>query len=127
MNQTTAQTLQHEEPEIDRRDTGIRIGLTILYAIATEILNGIVGLMVVFGLVWSFITRRAPSPGLREAANRLIAYDYRIARWMTWNEQEAPFPFTDFPEPLEDSTWDPSLRESEDVGVRLREEEDEAY
>ncbi|HKJ25787.1 MAG TPA: DUF4389 domain-containing protein [Myxococcota bacterium] len=120
---TAAYATQRPEPEIDRRDTGVRILLTILLAIVTELLGSIVGLIVVFGLLWSLITRRAPSVAVRNAANRLIAYDYRIARWLTYNEREIPFPFSDFPEPLEASTWEPDVRESEELGFDLDEDE----
>jgi len=122
---TAAYPRPHQEPTIDRRDTGIRIGLTILLAIVTEIISSIVGLIVVFSLVWSFITRRAPSEGLRGAANRLITYDYRIARWLTYNDQEIPFPFSDFPDPIEEPTWEPDVRESEKLGIGLDADDDE--
>jgi hypothetical protein len=122
---TTAYPTHRPEPEIDRRDTGIRVLLTILLAIVTEIISSIVGLIVVFSLIWSFVTRRAPGDGLRNAANRLITYDYRIARWLTYNEGEIPFPFSDFPDALEPSTWEPDVGEAETLGFeRVDEDED---
>jgi hypothetical protein len=125
---TAAYPTQRPEPEIDRRDTGIRILLTILLALVTEILSSIVGLIVIFSLIWSFITRRAPGEGLRNAANRLVTYDYRIARWLTYNEREIPFPFSDFPEPLEASTWEPDVGEAKTLGFeRAEEDEDEDF
>lgn len=124
MHATTASDESlHDPAEIQRRDTGIRIALTILFTIAAEILRSILGLVVVFGLIWSFVTRRAPAEGLRAAANRLIGYDYRIARWLTWNEREIPFPFAEFPEALEPSDWDPAVRESDALGFDRAEPE----
>jgi len=122
MTLTTAVHLQ-SEPEIDRRDTGLRIALTVLLAIVTEILSTIVGLIVVFSLIWSFVTRRPPAAGLRNAANRLVGYDYRIARWLTYNERSIPFPFSDFPEPVEDPDWDPALGEREALGFGFDDDE----
>ena len=122
---TAAYQSQRMEPEIDRRDTGIRIGLTVLFAIVAGILDSIIALVVVFGLVWAFITRHAPGEGLRNAANRLISFDYRIARYMTYNEQRIPFPFSDFPDPLEEPDWDPSVRESEELGFELSDHDEE--
>ena len=125
MSMTTAtHPTQRMEPEIDRRDTGIRIGLTVLFAIVAGILDSIIGLVVVFGLLWAFITRRPPGEGLRSAANRLITFDYRIARYLTYNEQEIPFPFSDFPDPLEEPDWDPAVRESDALGFELSDDED---
>jgi hypothetical protein len=110
------------ETVIDRRDTGIRIALTVLFAIVAGILDTIVGLVVVFGLVWALITRRPPGEGLRSAANRLISFDYRIARYLTYNEQTIPFPFSDFPDPLEEPDWDPAVRESEALGFEFEDD-----
>jgi len=119
---TAAYATQRPEPEIDRRDTGVRVALTILLALVTEILGSILGLIVVFGLLWSLVTRRAPGEGLRNAANRLISYDYRIKRWLTWNAGEIPFPFSDFPEPLEEPDWDPRAGEAEALGFARADE-----
>jgi hypothetical protein len=38
---------------------------------------------------------------VRQFANRLVAYLYRIARYLTYNEGTAPFPFRDLPPELE--------------------------
>jgi hypothetical protein len=116
------------EAEIDRRDTGIRIALTVLFAIVASLLRSILGVVVVFGLAWSLVTRRPPSEGLRNAANRLISFHYRIARWLTYNAGEIPFPFSDFPDAVEASDWDPEVGEAEILGCDLggdhRDEED---
>ena len=125
MSMTTATyASQSQEPEIDRRDTGLRIGLAILFALVAGILDTIIGLAVVFGLLWAFVTRRPPGQGLRGATNRLISFDYRIARYLTYNDQRIPFPFSDFPEPIEEPDWDFEIRESEALGFDWSDEEE---
>ncbi len=126
MSMTTATyASQTQEPEIDRRDTGLRIGLAILFAIVASVLDTIIGIAVVFGLVWTFITRRPPNEGLRGATNRLISFDYRIARYLTYNEQRIPFPFSDFPDPIEEPDWDFDIRESDELGIDWSEENED--
>ncbi len=94
-----------DEYEIDRKDTGIRILLAILFILINYVIDMIVGLIVVFGLVWALITKQAPALRVRTLANRIITYSYRIGRYLTYNEARVPFPFSDFPEALEESGW----------------------
>ncbi len=62
-----------DEDEIQRRDTGLRIGLTVLFAIIVELLNSLLGLIIVFELIVALVTKRPPSPRVRELANRIVA------------------------------------------------------
>ena len=54
-----------------------------------------------------------------------LLYDYRIARWLTYNEQRIPFPFSDFPDSIEEPDWDPDVRESEALGFELSDDEED--
>ena len=96
-----ANDVRADECEIDRKDTGIRILLAILFILISYVIDMIVGLIVVFGLVWALITKQAPALRVRSLANRIITYSYRIGRYLTYNEARVPFPFSDFPEALE--------------------------
>jgi hypothetical protein len=105
------------ESEIDRKDTGIRILLTILFVLIVGLVESVLGLIILFALLWALITKQPPAVGVRALANRIIAYYYRIGRYLTYNESLAPFPFSDFPEALEESSWAPEPRESESLGL----------
>ena len=105
------------EGEIDRKDTGIRILLTILFALIVGVVESVLGLLILFALLWALITKQPPAVGVRALANPLITYYYRIGRYLTFNESLAPFPFSDFPEALEESSWAPEPRESESLGL----------
>ena len=105
------------ESEIDRKDTGIRILLTILFVLIVGVVESVLGLIILFALLWALITKQPPAVGVRAFANRIIAYYYRIGRYLTYNESLAPFPFSDFPEALEESSWAPEPRESESLGL----------
>ena len=115
------------EHEIDRKDTGIRILLTILFVLIVGVIEAALGLIILFALLWALITKQPPGVGVRALANRIIAYYYRIGRYLTYNESLAPFPFSDFPEALEESSWAPEPRESESLGLaRPAGDDDEA-
>lgn len=108
------------ELDIDPRDTGIRILLTLLFMLVASVLNTLVGVLVAFSVLWALITRRSPHPRLRALANRVITYQYRINRYITYNGADVPFPFSDLPDPLEASTWQGEATTAEAVGLSPR-------
>ena len=118
---------EHLEQEVDRADTGIRIALTLLFVLIAAMIESVLSVIVVFELLFTLVTKQAPSPRVRELANRIVAYYYRIGRYLTYNESRLPFPFTDFPRALEADAWNPEERESETLGLleRDRLEDDE--
>ncbi len=87
--------------EIGRGDTGLRALLTALFVVVGSVLDSILGVIVVFALLYAFVTKQPPSLRVRQFANRIIAFYYRIRRYITYNESTVPFPFSDFPEVLE--------------------------
>ena len=106
-----------EAAKIPRADTGIRILLTILFAVVASVLRTVVIVIVIFELLWALITRSVPSVRLREFANYVIAYHYRVLRYITYNESNPPFPFADLPAELEPPAWSSRSAESEALGL----------
>lgn len=92
--------------EIDRAATGIRILLTLVFAIVSRLVEVLLTVIVLFDLAFTLITKQPPSRKLREFANQVCTYFYRITRYLTYNEAEPPFPFTDFPDAFEPPTSD---------------------
>jgi hypothetical protein len=99
--------------EIPRKETGYRIALTVLFVVVAGALRTVLGLIVIFELLFTLITRRAPGPRVRRLANQITTYHYRLLRYLTYNESRAPFPFSDFPEPLEPDAFRSEDRDSE--------------
>ncbi len=87
--------------DVPRGETGIRILLTILFALVASVLRTVVAVIVIFELLWALISGTAPNSRTREFANRVIAYYYRVLRYLTYNEDEVPFPFSPFPDSIE--------------------------
>jgi hypothetical protein len=112
---------------IERANTGIRILLTLLFALIWGVLETLLAVIVAFCLVWTLVTRQAPPQRLRHFSNWLVAYSYRIWRYLTYNEAEVPFPFSDLPSPIEPGS-DPGgdeAREVRDLLARRRDADDE--
>ena len=89
------------EGDIERSETLIRLAFTVLFAVILSIVETLIAVLVVFQLVYSLVTRRDPTLRVRELANSAISYYYQVLRYVTHNESRLPFPFSDFPEPIE--------------------------
>ena len=92
--------------QIERGATGIRILLTVLFAVIARVVELLLTVLVVFELGFALVTQQPPSRKIRDFANQVCTYLYRLTRYLTYNEAEPPFPFTDFPEALEAPTED---------------------
>ncbi len=93
-----------DEPRIERRATLVRLLLTLLFYAIAETVGALLSLLVIFELGYTLVTERAPSYSIRRFANQVVAYLYRVYRYVTYNESEPPFPFRDFPAELEPPT-----------------------
>ena len=94
-----------EEPtpgfKYPRRQTGMRILATLFFGIVVwSILGTIVFVMVIFQIIHALIAEK-PNFWLIGFANRAIAYLYRVMRYLTFNEDGVPFPFSRFPAEIE--------------------------
>lgn len=86
---------------IERKDTGIRIILSAIFLLIAEVSKIILGLLTLFALGWTLITRQPPNAQVRRFANRVVSYQYHVFRYLTYNEETRPFPFSDFPAEVE--------------------------
>ncbi len=102
-----------DDTPIERGETGIRIALALVFALAVGVVEFALQALVIFSLLYALVTRRPPSSAVRRASNSLTAYMYRIYRYLTYNEPRAPFPFDDLPGALEDGHWSDDTTEGE--------------
>ena len=96
------QTEKEQIPVVSRKQIGIRLLYTILFLVILGIVLVIVKVVVVFQFIYFFSTRK-PNESVRQFSNKISIYGYRIFRYITLNESQRPFPFTDFPPELEPS------------------------
>ena len=84
-----------------RGDTGLCILFTLLFFIVARLVEGMLAVLILFELATVLITQREPSEALRRFANHAISYLVRIGRYITYNDDRAPFPFDEFPAELD--------------------------
>ena len=75
--------------------------ISLLFALVLNVLETVTFVVVAFQLFYAFFTRRDPGDEVTRFGNRLATYHYRILRYVTFNEDQKPFPFGDFPEAIE--------------------------
>jgi hypothetical protein len=85
------------ERQIERKETGIRIVLTVLFVLILRAVEVVLGVIILFQLAFALITKRAPGEQVTRLANRVIAYVTQILRYLTYQDDQKPFPFADFP------------------------------
>ena len=98
-----------EEATPSRKDILIRLLYTVLYFVVFEIIKLIVQISVVFQYVFLFITLDYNKP-VRDFSNKIATYTYDVVRYLTLNKNLRPFPFNDFPEPLEEPVDEVAFR-----------------
>jgi hypothetical protein len=94
------QTEKEQKPVASGKQIGIRLLYTILFLVILGIVMVIVKVTVVFQFIYFFSTRK-PNESVRQFSNKISTYGYRIFRYITLNESQRPFPFTEFPPELE--------------------------
>ncbi len=89
---------------VDRAETGIRILLSLLFMVVVRVIGMVLFVVIVFELLYTLITQRRPGGEVRRFARRAIDYSVAALRYLTYNDDEPPFPFADFPRETETSS-----------------------
>jgi len=90
---------------LTRKSLWIRALYMLLFMILLGFAKTVVGLSVVFQFVTILFTGRANEPVLR-FCNNLSAYVADVYRFLTFNAERRPFPFSDWPdEEIGDDRW----------------------
>jgi hypothetical protein len=92
----------HDESQVTttRKHVVIRLLYTLLYVAIFELVKTIVLLVTLFEYFFLLVTLRHNEPA-RTFANQVATYGYRVMRYLTLNENQRPFPFSDFPAEIE--------------------------
>ena len=93
---------EKEQSVVSGKQISIRLLYTILFLVILGIVIVIVKVAVIFQFIYFFSTRK-PNESVRQFSNKISTYGYRIFRYITLNESQRPFPFTDLPPELEPS------------------------
>ena len=85
---------------VTRKQIAIRLLYTLLYVAIFEVVKTIILLITLFEYFFLLLTLQHNQPA-RAFANRVATYGYRLMRYMTLNENQRPFPFSEFPAEIE--------------------------
>jgi hypothetical protein len=83
-----------------RKTIAIRLLYTLLYVAIFEVVKTIIFLVTIFEYFLLLITLKHNEPA-RTFANKAATYGYRLMRYLTLNENQRPFPFSEFPAEIE--------------------------
>jgi hypothetical protein len=79
-----------------RRETWVRLLFMIVLAVAYEVARVVAGVVVLFQFLWVLITG-ATNDHLLRLGQSLARYSYQILRYLTFNSEHRPFPFSEWP------------------------------
>ncbi len=80
----------------------IRLLYSVLFLVILGVVHFLIQLATVFQYIMLLITL-SPSEPVRRVTNQLAVYGYRVMRYLTLNNNERPFPFTEYPPEMEPS------------------------
>jgi D-alanyl-lipoteichoic acid acyltransferase DltB (MBOAT superfamily) len=87
---------------LTRGQIAMRLLYTVLFLFVLGIVFLIIKLSIAFQYILLLITLKHSEP-VRRFTNQLAAYGYRVLRYLTLNDNQRPFPFTEFPQEMEAS------------------------
>jgi hypothetical protein len=88
------------EGHVPRARTAVRIGLSLVFFLVVRIAETVLAAVILFELIYTLVTERPPSHEIRRFANRVLSYLVTIARYLTYESDCPPFPFSDLPPEL---------------------------
>ncbi len=85
---------------LERKTIMIRLLYTLFFIFVLGLVRIIIHAIIIFQYIYLLITKKH-SNRLRVFSNQALSYAYRIARYITLNENQKPFPFQEFPPEME--------------------------
>jgi len=89
-----------ESKTFPRKKIFVRLLYTVFFFIIFEILKTIIQVSVLFQYVYLLISKTYSEP-VRNFTNKVSIYAYKVLRYVALNENEKPYPFSDFPQEIE--------------------------
>lgn len=79
-------------------DAWLRVFFIVVFGFVYGVVNWVLAAVVLVQVCWSLITANT-SDRLRSFGSSLGQYLRQIVRFLTYNSEDMPFPFADWPEP----------------------------
>lgn len=85
---------------LTRGQIATRLLITVLFLPINGLVNATIVLTTLFQYVYLLVTLQHSEP-VRVFANKVIGFGYRVWRFISLNENQRPFPFTELPGEME--------------------------
>lgn len=99
--QVDGEVIEQDEPSWSERilsaDHWIRVVYMILFALILGVVAYIIPVLVFIQFLWGLITGEG-NKRLREFGSSLSQFVYQALRFLTYNTDEKPYPFADWPD-----------------------------
>ncbi len=89
-----------QDGKVPRGKAATRLIFTLISMIVLYVVQFVIQALTLVQYVILLITRSYSEP-LRKFSNQAATFSYRIIRYITLNENQRPFPFSDFPPVIE--------------------------
>lgn len=97
----SVETIDDVEPSWKERllsaDHWLRFVFMVLFAIILGLVSYVITVLVILQFIWALVSGEG-NDKLREFGSSLSQYIYQILRFLTYNSEDKPFPFADWPE-----------------------------
>lgn len=98
----------------------LRLVFMVLFAVLLQVVAIIMWVLVILQFFFSLITGK-DNKNLREFGYSLSTYIYQILKFLTYNSEEKPFPFSDWPDADDDGDDDDGDDDDEEQAVVVEE------
>ena len=88
------------EPTPSRKCIAIRLLFTLLFLAIYCVLKFLLVVTTIFQFIYLLVTLKTNEP-VRIFANKVVTLAYKVWRYVTLNDNQRPFPFSEFPGELE--------------------------
>ena len=101
MNVDSPADLDPPEALVERSETLVRVLLTVLFIVLLRLAEAVILALAVFSLLYTLVTQREVAPRVRRLGNQVLSYLVSVIRYLTYNDDRVPFPFSDLPPELD--------------------------
>jgi hypothetical protein len=96
IEETTAEEQSWSE-RLTSSEHWLRFVFMVLFAVISGVVSYLLTALVILQFVWGLVTGDG-NEKLRKLGSSMAQYIYQVLRYLTYNTEDKPFPFADWPE-----------------------------
>ena len=82
---------------LPRSDTALRAVYCLMFLFIAQVVGGMLTALAAFSVIYTWVARQEPHQRVRQLGASLSAYLHQVIRYVTYNAEQVPFPFSDLP------------------------------